>query len=54
MAVADFDATAALILAHGGQVAMPKFAIPKQCWQGYFLDADNNTFGIVQADANAA
>ena len=30
IAVADFDATAALILAHGGQVAMPKFAIPKR------------------------
>ena len=54
MAVADFDATAALILAHGGQVAMPKFAIPNQCWQGYFLDADHNTFGIVEANPNAA
>ena len=51
--VADFDATAALILAHGGQEAMPKFAIPNQCWQGYFLDADHNTFGIVEPNPNA-
>ena len=51
--MADFDATAALILAHGGQEAMPKFAIPNQCWQGYFLDADHNTFGIVEPNPNA-
>ena len=51
--VADFNATATLILAHGGQVAMPKFAIPNQCWLGYFMDADHNTFGIVEPNPNA-
>ena len=51
--VADFDQTAEKILALGGQVAMEKFAIPNKCWQGYFLDADNNTFGLVQIDAHA-
>src|ERR1700744_5800814 len=51
--VENFDATAALILAHGGKVAMPKFAIPGRCWQGYFLDADNNTFGIFEVNEQA-
>ena len=52
--VADFDATAAKILKAGGIVAMPKFAIPKMAWQGYFLDTEGNTFGVHQADPNAA
>lgn len=53
MEVENFDKTADLILKHGGQVALPKFAIPGRCWQGYFIDADNNTFGIFQVDLNA-
>jgi predicted enzyme related to lactoylglutathione lyase len=51
--VSDFDRTSDVILKNGGQVAMPKFAIPGKCWQGYFLDADNNVFGLVEVDANA-
>jgi predicted enzyme related to lactoylglutathione lyase len=53
MMVEDFDKTAASILANSGQVALPKFAIPGRCWQGYFIDPDNNVFGIFQPDANA-
>ncbi|WP_151751641.1 VOC family protein [Acinetobacter bereziniae] len=51
--VEDFDQTAEKILALGGHIAMEKFAIPNKCWQGYFLDADHNTFGVVQVDPNA-
>lgn len=51
--VKNFDETAAEILKHGGRTAMPKFAITGRCWQGYFLDADNNVFGISQLDNNA-
>jgi hypothetical protein len=51
--VANFDTTAALILENGGQVAMPKFAIPGRCYQGYFLDLDNNSFGIFEVNPNA-
>lgn len=51
--VDDFDATAQKILSAGGQIAMDKFAIPNKCWQGYFLDPDHNTFGLVQLDHNA-
>jgi predicted enzyme related to lactoylglutathione lyase len=40
-------------LALGGQVALPKFAVPGRCWQGYFIDLDGNTFGIFEVDENA-
>jgi len=51
--VSSFDNTEKKILENGGQVALPKFAIPGRCWQGYFLDADNNTFGIFEVDEKA-
>jgi predicted enzyme related to lactoylglutathione lyase len=51
--VEDFDATAKTILDLGGIIALPKFAVPKTCWQGYFVDPEGNTFGIFQVDANA-
>lgn len=51
--VESFDKTAALITENGGVVALPKFAVPGKCWQGYFLDADHNTFGIFEVDTNA-
>ncbi len=51
--VDNFDITSELILQNGGQIALPKFAIPSRCWQGYFIDQDNNTFGIFEVDENA-
>ena len=51
--VKNFDETAKKIKAAGGKVAMPKFAIPKMAWQGYFLDTEGNTFGVHQQDENA-
>lgn len=51
--VASFDEIAERILANGGQVALPKFAIPARCYQGYFIDLDNNTFGIFEVNAHA-
>jgi hypothetical protein len=51
--VKSFDETSKAILQNGGKVALPKFAIPGRCWQGYFLDADNNTFGIFEVDEMA-
>ncbi len=51
--VENFDKTSELIMNNGGQVAMPKFAIPGRCWQGYFIDLDHSTFGIFQVDENA-
>lgn len=52
--VTGFDETAKIILENGGQIALPKFAIPGKCWQGYFIDADLNVFGIFEADESAA
>jgi len=54
MGVDDYDATAAVIESAGGQVALPKTALPGMAWQGYFLDTEGNTFGIHQPDENAA
>ena len=53
MQVDNFDETAKKILAAGGIVAMPKFAIGGMAWQGYFIDTEGNTFGLHQADKNA-
>lgn len=51
--VEDFDQTAEKILSAGGQVALPKAAIPGMAWQGYFLDTEGNTFGVFQPDTEA-
>jgi predicted enzyme related to lactoylglutathione lyase len=53
MEVDDFDAVARKIAGAGGLTALPKFAVPGVCWQGYFVDPEGNTFGIFQPDANA-
>jgi len=53
MEVASFDDMAAKVTSHGGKVAMPKFAVPGVCWQGYFIDTEGNMFGIFQPDAAA-
>jgi predicted enzyme related to lactoylglutathione lyase len=53
MEVADFDAMAKRITDAGGRLALPKFAVPGVCWQGYFIDTDGNTFGIFQPDPAA-
>jgi len=52
--VENFDQTQELILKEGGRIVLPKFAIAGKCWQGYFIDADNNVFGIFEVDENAA
>lgn len=52
--VENFDKTAEKIYAHGGKEALPKFAVPGKCWQGYFIDTAGNTFGIFEVDEKAA
>ncbi len=51
--VKDFDEVTAKVTQMGGQVALPKFAVPGRCWQGYFIDTEMNTFGIFQPDSTA-
>lgn len=53
MEVKNFDETAKKIQGLGGMVALPKFAVPGRCWQGYFLDTEGNTFGIFEVDPAA-
>ncbi len=53
MLVENFDKMAKKIIAAGGIVAMPKYALPGMAWQGYFIDTEGNTFGIHQPDKNA-
>jgi uncharacterized protein len=54
MGVEDYDGTERRILDAGGQVALPKMALPGMAWQGYYLDPEGNTFGIHQPGPNAA
>jgi uncharacterized protein len=51
--VENFDETAQKIVTMHGQIALPKFAVPGICWQGYFVDTEGNTFGIFQVDETA-
>jgi uncharacterized protein len=52
--VTNYDQTADIILKRGGTIALPKFAVPGVCWQGYFFDTEGNTFGVFQPDARAS
>jgi uncharacterized protein len=51
--VADIDATLAKILACGGEVVLPKQAIPGVGYQAYFKDSTGILVGIHQADPKA-
>lgn len=49
----DYDATHDKIMAAGGQVALPKMALPGMAWQGYYMDTEGNVFGVHQPDPEA-
>lgn len=51
--VESYDATERKILQLGGTVALPKFAVPGRCWQGYYIDTEGNTLGVFEVDENA-
>ncbi len=53
MGVGDYDSTEKKILNNGGEVALPKYALPGMAWQGYYIDPEGNIFGIHQPDQNA-
>ncbi|MGN7478460.1 VOC family protein [Solibacillus silvestris] len=53
LGVENYNETEAKILANGGKVAVPKYALPGMAWQGYYLDTENNIFGIHQPDQEA-
>ena len=51
--VDDIDAVLSQVLAHGGEIAMPKDAIPGVGYQAYFKDNSGILVGIHQADPTA-
>jgi uncharacterized protein len=51
--VESFDVAADGVTQLGGMVALPKFAVPGKCWQGYFIDTEGNTFGVFEVDDTA-
>ena len=52
--VADVDASTSKATANGGQVVVPKMAIPNVGWLVYCKDTEGNIFGMMQSDANAS
>lgn len=53
MQVDNIDEMIAKVEAHGGKVAVPKFAFPGMAWQAYYKDTEGNIFGLHQPDVNA-
>lgn len=51
--VPDVDEFANAVATHGGQIVMPKFAIPGIGYLAYCQDTEGNTFGIMQGDSTA-
>jgi predicted enzyme related to lactoylglutathione lyase len=48
------DESLTQILAHGGQLALAKMAIPAVGWLAYAKDPEGNIFGVMQPDPTAA
>ena len=51
--VDDIDAAIARVLAHGGEIVLPKDAIPGVGYQAYFKDNSGILVGLHQAEPNA-
>jgi predicted enzyme related to lactoylglutathione lyase len=51
--VDDIDETIKKLEAEGARCALPKAPIANMAWQAYYLDTEQNVFGIHQPDPNA-
>ena len=51
--VKDVDAVLSMIQQEGGEVIVPKMAIPGIGWLAYFKDLEQNVFGVMQSDKKA-
>ena len=51
--VTDLDASVKTALDSGGQIAVPKMAIPGMGWLAYCKDTEGNIFGMMQGDPSA-
>ncbi len=53
ISVSSFEDAVTKIVASGGEVLMPKMAVPKVGYMTYCKDTEGNIFGIMQTDPNA-
>jgi predicted enzyme related to lactoylglutathione lyase len=51
--VASVDASAAAVQSNGGQIVVPKMAVPGIGWLVYCTDPEGNIFGMMQNDPGA-
>ncbi len=51
--VADLDASIANVTANGGEIVVPKMAIPGVGWMAYGKDVEGTLFGMMQSDMQA-
>lgn len=51
--VSSVDDYVAKISQHGGEIVVPKMAVPGVGWLAYFKDTEGNIFGIMQPDDSA-
>ena len=51
--VANLDETITSLGQHGGNIAVPKMAVPGIGWLAYATDPDGNMFGMMQMDPTA-
>ena len=51
--VPKLDEYAEKVLKMGGQIIIPKMAIPKVGWFAQCMDTEGNMFGIIESDENA-
>jgi uncharacterized protein len=52
--VEDVDAYAAKLVEAGGEICMPKLAVPGHGWMVHFKDTEGNAFALWQGDPSAA
>jgi len=53
ISVDDIDVTMKSVQENGGEIVVPKMAIPENGWLTFFKDPDGNIHGIWQDDKNA-
>jgi predicted enzyme related to lactoylglutathione lyase len=53
IAVPSVDDAIEAVVAAGGTEVMPKMAVPGVGWTAYFMDTEQNVFGVMQFDPSA-
>lgn len=53
VSVESVDETIRVVEAAGGKTVVQKMAVPGVGWVAYFVDTENNTFGVMQPDPAA-